>query len=40
VVGWLKYLENGESRHARKDATPQDDFGWLWRELGVLQVRR
>ena len=40
VISWLKYLENGEGRRARKDATPPYDFSWMWRELGVLEERR
>jgi hypothetical protein len=39
VIGWLKSLENGESRRARKDGTSQYDFNWMWRELGVLEER-
>ncbi len=34
VVGWLKYLENGENRHAQQEGTLPDDFSWMWRELG------
>ena len=40
VIGWLKYLENGESRRARKEGTPPYDFTWMWQELGVLEKRR
>ena len=40
VIGWLKYLENGEERRARQARTPPYDFGWMWRELGVLEERR
>jgi len=40
VIGWLKYLENGEGRRARKDGTLPYDFSWMWRELGVLEERR
>ena len=40
VIGWLKHLENGEGRRAREDGTPPYDFGWMWRELGVLEDRR
>jgi hypothetical protein len=40
VIGWLKYLENGESRRAQKQAMPPYDFTWMWRELGVLEERR
>jgi hypothetical protein len=40
VIGWLKNLENGEGRRARKDGTPPYDFSWMWCELGVLEERR
>lgn len=40
VIGWLKYLENGEGRRAGKDGTPPYDFSWMWRELGALEERR
>jgi hypothetical protein len=40
VIGWLKYLENGESRRAQKEGTPPYDFTWVWRELAVLEERR
>jgi len=40
VVGWLKYLENGESRRAQKEKTPPYEFTWMWRELGVLEERQ
>ncbi|MGA7872088.1 MAG: hypothetical protein WCA22_14470, partial [Candidatus Binatus sp.] len=40
VIDWLKQLENGEARRARKDGTPPYDFSWMWRELGVLEERR
>lgn len=40
VIGWLKYLENGERRRAQKEGTPPYDFTWMWRELRVLEERR
>jgi hypothetical protein len=40
VIGWLKYMENGESRRSRKEGTPPYDFTWMWQELGVLGERR
>jgi len=40
VIGWLKNLENGEGRRAKKDGTPPYDFSWMWCELGVLEERR
>ena len=39
VIGWLKYLENGEGRRAHREGTPPYDFSWMWRELGVLEER-
>jgi hypothetical protein len=35
VVGWLKYLENMES----KSPEPAQDVTWLWEELGLEQYR-
>jgi hypothetical protein len=35
VVGWLKYLENMES----KSPEPAQDVTWLWGELGLEQYR-
>jgi len=40
VIGWLKYMENGESRRSRKEGTPPCDFRWRWQELGVFGERR
>jgi len=40
VIGWLKYLENFESRRTQKDAAQSYDFTWIWHELGVLEERR
>ena len=40
VIGWLKYLENGEGRRAHREGTPPYDFSLMWwRELGVLEER-
>lgn len=39
VVEWLKYLENGSARH--EDGPIADyDFGWMWEELGLQDLRR
>lgn len=35
VVGWLKYLENTES----KSSNPAQDFSWMWDELGLTHYR-
>jgi hypothetical protein len=40
VVGWLKYIENFESRRARNQGTQPYDFTWIWHELGVQEERR
>lgn len=39
LVGWLKYLENGEARRAQAKEVDPYDFTWMWRELGVLDAR-
>ena len=39
VVEWLKYLENGSARHG--DGTiAEHDFGWMWEELGLQDLRK
>lgn len=40
VIGWLKYLENGERRRAQLEGTPAYDFTWMWHELGLINQRR
>ncbi|MCB8835849.1 hypothetical protein [Aurantimonas sp. VKM B-3413] len=41
AVDWLKYLEN-QSRKARDPTDPMAsyDFGWMWKELGLEDLRR
>ncbi|MGR3557181.1 MAG: hypothetical protein ACU0CF_04580 [Sagittula sp.] len=39
VVEWLKYLENGSARHADGPIAGYD-FGWMWEELGLAELRR
>ncbi|XYD11870.1 hypothetical protein R1A27_32390 (plasmid) [Methylobacterium sp. NMS12] len=41
VVAWLKFLES-ESRRGRTSDDPMAsyDFGWLWSELGIAELRR
>ncbi|MBP32391.1 hypothetical protein [Methylobacterium sp.] len=41
VAAWLKFLES-ESRHGRASDDPMTsyDFGWLWSELGIANLRR
>ena len=40
VIGWLKRLENNEIRRARRSGSPPYDFGWVWEELGLGDLRR
>ena len=40
VVAWLKTLENHAARSVETaDVTAGYDFGWIWRELGVTELR-
>ena len=41
VAGWLKFLES-ESRRGRDPGDPMAsyDFGWIWTELGIADLRR
>lgn len=38
VVEWLKYLENGSARQA-DGPIAEYDFGWMWDELGLRDLR-
>ena len=41
LVTWLKFLENRSGYQADPtDPMATYDFGWLWRELGVENLRR
>jgi hypothetical protein len=40
LVTWLKFLENSAARLGSGPATAQYDVTWLWKELGVLDLRR
>jgi hypothetical protein len=40
VVGWLKMLENHSAGRGADDPIGEYDFGWMWRELGVEELRR
>lgn len=40
VVAWLKLLENHGARVEPGDPMAVYDFGWIWRELGVEDLRR
>ena len=39
VVGWLKDLERTSARLPPDDPVRDYDFGWMWRELGVADLR-
>lgn len=41
VAAWLKYLENNSAAHVDpKDPMATYDFAWIWRELGIEDLRR
>jgi len=40
VVAWLKILENGSARRPAGDPIGDYDFTWMWRELGITELRR
>ena len=41
VAGWLKYLESQNSRgRDADDPMASYDFGWMWTELGIADLRR
>ncbi|MGG5809162.1 hypothetical protein [Falsiroseomonas sp. CW058] len=40
VAAWLKLLENHGARREPGDPMAAYDFGWMWRELGVEDLRR
>jgi hypothetical protein len=37
---WLKYLENQTARRTRAFGQPGYDFGWMWAELKINDLRR
>jgi hypothetical protein len=37
---WLKYLENQTAHRAGAGGVPAYDFGWIWEELGIADLRR
>lgn len=39
VANWLKELERTSARLPPDDPVRQYDFGWMWRELGVADLR-
>ena len=40
VVAWLKYLETSDARMCQSKAADPYDFSWVWRELGILELRK
>ena len=41
VAAWLKFLEGGSSRRqGAGDPMGSYDFGWMWTELGIADLRR
>ncbi|BAV66921.1 hypothetical protein SCLO_7000200 (plasmid) [Sphingobium cloacae] len=41
VAGWLKHLENRSSAHPEpNDPMATYDFTWMWRELGIEDLRK
>ncbi|MBL6081502.1 hypothetical protein JMJ56_26280 [Belnapia sp. T18] len=40
VVAWLKMLENHAAKRPAGDPVGGYDFGWMWQELGVEELRQ
>jgi hypothetical protein len=41
VVDWLKMMENRTAKSADPNSQmAKYSFGWLWRELGISELRR
>ena len=40
VAQWLKYLENRAGSAGPTDPMATYDFGWIWRELNLEDLRR
>lgn len=40
LVAWLKYLENKSAQHAPGDPMANYDLAWLWKKLGIADLRR
>ena len=40
VAEWLKYLENQTAHRAAGGGMPAYDFGWMWEELKLADLRR
>jgi hypothetical protein len=39
VADWLKYLENGSAKSGAADPMASYDFTWMWKELGLADLR-
>ena len=40
VTNWLKGFEQNSARRPPGDPMRDDDFGWMWDELGISDLRR
>lgn len=40
VAAWLKYLEQGEAKARSGKDIPPYDFSWMWKELGIGELRK
>jgi hypothetical protein len=40
LVAWLKYLENKSAQHAPDNPMANYDLAWLWKKLGISDLRR
>jgi hypothetical protein len=40
VAEWLKYLENQTTHRAAGGGMPAYDFGWMWEELKIADLRQ
>ncbi len=40
VVAWLKVLETGEARMRQSKPIEPYDFSWMWKELGIADLRQ
>jgi hypothetical protein len=40
LVAWLKFIENQSAQHDASNPIAKYDFGWIWEQLGVAELRR
>jgi len=40
LADWLKYLENSTAGQGDKSAMSGYDFTWMWKELGIAELRQ